>query len=195
MPIISALVGANAAKKASKAQVQAQREAIDFAREQSNLIRGDFQPYREAGAKGITPYLDALGANGATGREAALANFRASPGYDFRLGEGVRALDNSAASRGMLLSGAQLKGLTDYGQGVASEEWGNYLQGLQNLTGMGQASAAQTTAGVAPLNQSTLQSISNIGDARAAGIIGKANAWQNGIGQTAGLVGRLFGLG
>lgn len=53
-------------------------------------------------------------------------NFEADPGYQFRLSEGNKALDRSAASRGMLLSGAQAKGLTDYNQGMASQEYGNW---------------------------------------------------------------------
>ncbi|HEX7971892.1 MAG TPA: hypothetical protein VF501_06700 [Thiobacillus sp.] len=52
--------------------------------------------------------------------------FQTDPGYEFRLSEGSKALDRSAASRGMLLSGAQAKGLTDYNQNFASNEYGNW---------------------------------------------------------------------
>ncbi|ANS03860.1 hypothetical protein [uncultured Mediterranean phage uvDeep-CGR2-AD3-C76] len=45
------------------------------------------------------------------------------PGYQFRLDEGRKAMERSAAARGTLRSGATLKGLMDYGQNTASEEY------------------------------------------------------------------------
>jgi hypothetical protein len=57
------------------------------------------------------------------------------PGYRFRLDSGLGALQNSAAARGTLRSGATLKGLNDYAQNFASQEYGNVanrsLQGFQ----------------------------------------------------------------
>jgi len=46
-----------------------------------------------------------------------------SPGFQFRLGEGLKALQRSAAARGTLLTGGTLKSLTDYAQGSASQEY------------------------------------------------------------------------
>lgn len=45
------------------------------------------------------------------------------PGYQFRLRQGVGALDASAAARGNLLSGAAQKGLLRYGQELGSQEY------------------------------------------------------------------------
>lgn len=45
------------------------------------------------------------------------------PGYQFRLGEGIRALEAGAASKGTLRGGGTLKGLIDYGQNAASQEY------------------------------------------------------------------------
>ena len=47
------------------------------------------------------------------------------PGYAFRLNEGSNALQNSAAARGGLLSGATLKGISNYAQNAASGEFNN----------------------------------------------------------------------
>lgn len=52
-------------------------------------------------------------------------NLFADPGYQFRMEQGQKALDRSAAARGLTQSGAQLKALTDYGQGMGSQEYGN----------------------------------------------------------------------
>jgi hypothetical protein len=45
------------------------------------------------------------------------------PGYQFRMDEGRKALERSAAKRGTLRSGATLKGLIDYGQDMGSQEY------------------------------------------------------------------------
>lgn len=54
------------------------------------------------------------------------------PSYQFRLNQGINALDKSAASKGMLLSGAQQKAINNYAQDTASQEYSNaYQRGLQ----------------------------------------------------------------
>lgn len=50
-------------------------------------------------------------------------NFQEDPGYAFRQQEGQSALQNSAAARGNLLSGATLKALQRYGSNLASQEY------------------------------------------------------------------------
>lgn len=105
--------------------------------------------------------------------------FYASPGYQFRMDEGVNALDRSAAARGRLLSGAQAKALNRYGQGVASDEFSNYTNRLAQLAGYG----GQVVNQGAALSQSAANSQSNIladiGNARASGYLGSANAFSN----------------
>lgn len=48
----------------------------------------------------------------------------ADPGYQARLSEGQKALETSAAARGLLRTGATLKGLSRYGQELAAQEYG-----------------------------------------------------------------------
>lgn len=59
------------------------------------------------------------------------------PGYQFRLAQGRRAIEQGAAARGNLLGGGTLKGLTRYGQELASQEYGNaYNRALgENMLG------------------------------------------------------------
>ena len=45
------------------------------------------------------------------------------PGYQFRLQQGQQALENSAAASGMLRTGGTMKGLMDYNQAAASQEY------------------------------------------------------------------------
>lgn len=49
----------------------------------------------------------------------------ADPSYKFRQGEGERALENSAAARGVLNSGGTLSDIINYGQHAASQEYSN----------------------------------------------------------------------
>jgi hypothetical protein len=47
------------------------------------------------------------------------------PSYLWRLSEGRRLLESSAAARGLLQSGGTLRGLTELGQNLASQEYQN----------------------------------------------------------------------
>lgn len=55
----------------------------------------------------------------------AAAVLAADPGYQFRLEQGLGAIQNSAAAKGILNSGGTLKDLQNYGQNLASQEYGN----------------------------------------------------------------------
>ena len=63
--------------------------------------------------------------------------------------QGLQALDRSAASKGTLQSGGQAKGAQEFGQGLASQQYGNYFNRLLSLAGIGQG-AASGTASTAP---------------------------------------------
>ena len=125
----------------------------------------------------------------------AFANYQNSTGYQFRLGEGMRALDNSAASRGVLNSGAAAKAALKYGQNIASGEFGNYLAQLTGVSQQG-LSAANAQAGV---GTSLVNAVSNNNNA-AAGALGN-QAFANGnaqsqmwgaVGNTVGNLGSIF---
>ena len=49
----------------------------------------------------------------------------ADPSYQFRLDQGQKALEASAAARGVTRSGGTLTGVLEYGQNFASQEYGN----------------------------------------------------------------------
>lgn len=54
--------------------------------------------------------------------EWSLARLADDPGYQFRLQEGKEAITGAAAARGGRLSGETLRELTEFGQGLASQE-------------------------------------------------------------------------
>lgn len=100
-------------------------------------VSGMYSPYRQGGQQAYGTLADLAGLNGAGAGQAAMGQFQQSPGYQFRQQEGINALDRSASSRGMLNSGAQMKAINDYGQNMASSEYGNWLQQLQGLNQQG----------------------------------------------------------
>ena len=173
-----ALIQRKGAKDAARAQENAANRDIAFQTETRDLIRGDLAPYREGGvaAQNAIDFELGLGA-----RPEGYQGFTATPGYDFRMREGQRALEAGAAARGGLYSGAAMRDLTKFGQDYGSNEYGNFFSrlGARADTGMnaaamsGQASQ-QAAAGVS-------NAFGNIGNAQAAGAIGGANAMTGGM--------------
>jgi hypothetical protein len=101
---------------------------------------------------GITPTM--TGSNPMVGQQtaqqaqnAAFENFRNSTGYQFRLGEGLDAVSSAYAGIGGLQSGAAMRGINEYGQNFASNEFGNYANLLSNQQAVG-AGAGSALAGV-----------------------------------------------
>lgn len=104
------------------------------------------------------------------GGNNALAALAASPGFQFRLQQGLGAIENSAAARGGLFSGNTGRALTEFGQNFASNEFANRLNQLALLAGRGQSAAAgQGAFGIEGAN------------AMGQGMIGSANAFGGGL--------------
>jgi hypothetical protein len=161
------------------------------------------EPFRQAGLKGQNRLLELLGLGEdktAPGygkyatAEFGMDKFTADPGYAFRMSEGMKALERSAAARGGLLSGATLKGTQRYGQDLASQEYQNAfnryqaeragtLNPYQALAGTAQTSANVLTGAAGNLGQQLGSNIIGAGNAQAAGQIGQANAIVGGLGQ------------
>lgn len=165
----SGIAGASASKKASKAQQQSAMSAIDEQRRQFDLTRQDNMPWLQAGQNALGQLTNPL------------ANFQASPDYQFRRDEGIRGIQQTAAARGGLASGNALKALTQYNSNLASGEFGNWWNRQAGLAGVGQATASSLGA----MGQNTAGNIGNAlmsgGDARASGIIGGTNALTQGV--------------
>jgi hypothetical protein len=75
-------------------------------------------------------------------------NFQADPGYQFRLQQGLRAANAGYAAKGLLKSDAAVKGLNDYAQGQASQEYNNFFNRQNQLytTALNQFNANRSNA-------------------------------------------------
>lgn len=114
-----------------------------------------------------------------TAAQNAFKAYQDSTGHQFRLDTGVNALQSSAAAKGLLKSGATLKGLDQYGQNLGTQDFGNYLQGLQGQQALGTGA----TTNLINVGTGTANALTGVNDNLAsttanAGLTGAANANQ-----------------
>lgn len=152
---LSASSQARSAKEASQTQAESSDAALALQREQWMQARQDIAPWRRAGVGALgqlqgmirqgpgQPFqgpaaLDPRQYQFTPPTAQSLVN---DPGYQFRLRAGQQALEGSAAARGGLLSGGAMRGLTEFGQQLGSQEYQQaYGRALgQNELGYGRA--------------------------------------------------------
>ena len=145
--------GAASSREAALIQAAAAEQAL---RENARLAQEQVArnaPTVQAGDTARNRMLDLIGLSGRTGaagygsanqpfsmagfdpnslmRNFGASDFQTDPGYNFRLSEGLKAIDRQAAARGGMMSGAALKAAGRYGQDVASQEYGNAFNRFQ----------------------------------------------------------------
>lgn len=108
-------------------------------------------------------------------------DFFTSPGYQFRLDEGMRALEGSQAARGRLLSGSTVRGALRVGQGLASEEFGNYTNALRSLAGVGQVANQNQQVAGQQFASGVSSALTQAGNARASSYANIGSSINSGI--------------
>ena len=180
----SAVITKSAADKAARGQEQAAQTASDV---QERMFQKQIElqePWRKAGMNALAQI-----GGGFTGK----VDLTQDPGYAFRMSEGQKALERTAAARGGLLSGGAMREAQRYGQGLASQEYEKaynraltQYNTLASLAGVGQTTAGQMAgeAGTYGTNLANLQYGAGTGAAqtRASGYMGAANALMGGLG-------------
>lgn len=227
--IAGSVISSNAAGKAAGVQAATARENRGLAEDYTGRSLGDLDtalggamenfdkglaeskgylsPYATTGNEALSRLADIYGLNGEEAAKRGLSGFTTSPGYEFRLSQGVQALQRGANATNGVYSGAADKALVDYGQNVGSAEYGDWynryvtgLTGLVNggqsaagnlsglssniygskanaLLGTGQAKAAARSSGLSAITGANAQA----GAAQAGGMINQANAWNAGL--------------
>lgn len=178
----SAVIGAGAsiygANKAADAQTSAANAGIAATMDMYNKTRADLAPYRELGeqAKGdLSERLDFL----TSPINLTQDWLESTPGYQFTKTQGLKAVQNSAAARGLGVSGAALKGAANFATGLADNTYKtqvdventnrtNAYNRLKQLVDTGATAAAGTgTAGTAAATKTADLNV-GAGDAQAA---------------------------
>jgi hypothetical protein len=210
------LVAANASRSAANTQAGASREA-QAAQERMYERQVELnEPFRLAGVASQNRLMELLGIRSPTAaagdtssgfvtdpnspdfgkyaRDFGAGDFQQDPGYAFRLSEGMKALDRTAAARGGLLSGSTLKGAQRYGQDLASQEYQNAYNRYQTnranqlnplmgyASGPGLSATAASSGAAQNFGVQTGQNIQNAASSRASGYIGGANALNQALG-------------
>jgi hypothetical protein len=191
--IIGSVIGSDASRHAANTQSDAAKYAADTQERMYDKGVALQEPWRQAGIGALSQLSAGTGAGGDFMRDFSAADFQQDPGYQFRMQQGQRALEASAAARGGLLSGGTGKNLVDYGQNFASNEYSNAYNRfnadrdrrfgrLSQLAGIGQVTsrdvANQGNDAASRIGEYSTQ----IGNAQAAGTIGQANAIARGVG-------------
>ncbi len=212
-----AVISANASKSAANTQANAATTTAEMQQQQQAQVRSDLQPYRDLGTSNI-PGLTAAAANPLlTGTfnygdftAPTAADAAATPGYQFTLNQGLKAVQNSASASGLGASGAALKGAASYASGLADSTYGdtynralstygtnrnnalsnyttNYgtasdnVNRLLGLVAVGGNAAAQTGQLGTQSTNSIAGTLQSGAAASAAGTVGSANAITGGV--------------
>ena len=202
IPAAAALIGGRQSAKAAQSAADTSAAASDRASEvQRAMFERNIElnaPFREAGVNALNKLVPMT-----EYKDFGMDEFRADPGYGFRMSEGMKALEGSAAARGGLLSGNALRGIQRFGQDLASQEFQNAfnrygiererrLAPLQSLAGVGQTTSRElgaagtgfaNTMGNIGMNQANVQ-----GNAAMA----RASAYGDTLNQLSSLAGRYF---
>lgn len=189
----SAVIGANAADKAGDKQVSAANASIGVQKGMFDTIRGDLGGYREIGAYALPGLQRFLSGDPAV----VQAQLESMPGYQFTRTQGLKAVQNSAAARGLGASGAALKGAATYATGLADSTYGAQFNRILDAARLGESAAAQTGTFGTQAASGISNSLIGAGNAAAGATIGGANAISgglNGIGN-AFLLSKLLGSG
>lgn len=190
--LLGASMSANAAKSAAQMQADAANRSMEQERAMYEQSRADLAPYRETGYTALKdieqmkPFLKSQFGPEQFGQYL-------DPSMAFRQRLGTQATERLANVGGGAISGNTLRSLADYGQNLASTEYGNAFNRFQtergniyntlaNIAGMGQG--AVNTGVNAGQNFAAQQTglITGGAAAQAAGNVGAANAYSGALG-------------
>lgn len=160
---------------ASQGQQAAANTASQTQNQFFNTANANLQPFIQTGAAAANKIAGLEGLNGGDSNSIQ-QTLQTLPGYQFTKQQGLESTQNSAAARGLGVSGAALKGAANYATGLADSGYSNYLTGLQNTENTG-AGAAGTLTGAATATGSQIgNNIIGGANANAAATVGSANA-------------------
>lgn len=167
---ISSNKAAGASKKASDQTVAEQQRQFD-------LVRSD-----TAGLRGLS---DQSVASLSKLQSGDMSGSYKDPGYQFALDQGTQTAQRAAVAQGRSMSGAEDKALARYGTGLASQQYGSYVDRLLQSAGLGNTGIGASANAGANAANNIGNAYMNAGNARAGAYLtagqGINNAVQGGI--------------
>lgn len=187
---ISSLFGAGASAYGASQQASAAGNAAQVQQNMFNQTQHNLKPFIEGGQTEFSNLLNAI-PELSKPFNPTMQDLAATPGYQFVLGQGLRATQNGSAAQGLGRSGPALAGAANYAEGLAGttyqQQFQNYLaqnqQRYNMLAGpasLGEQAAAGQGGISAQVGQNIGNSIIGQGNAIAGGAVGVANSLQGG---------------
>lgn len=123
------------------------------------------KPYRDVGTQATYTMADLYGLktpenpNGGPGMtDEAIAAWERSPDYAWARDQAIKGADRSAAAKGNLFSGGQVRDIEELASGLATRNFQNYISQLNAMSGMGERAANNS----ANITQGTAGSIATV---------------------------------
>lgn len=202
--VAAGVIGAVGSTVAGSEQASGQEAAANTQQNMFNTIVGQEQPFLQGGygaEKTLSELTGGATPTGAGGTAAGtnlpggyltqtfnptqqdLENY---PGYQFQLNQGDLALDSANSAGGSALSGAAMKNLMGFNQGLAASNYSNYFNQfqtqqnnifnrLQGIASMGQNAAGNLGTAGANLGTGIAQAQAGAAGSIAGGIAGASN--------------------
>jgi hypothetical protein len=200
---LSSLFGKDSSRRAAEQEQQELEEAERQIQAATQQGLGLLSPFRGAGTFAISPLEQMLGQDPTDIVNKILGQYQQSPAQQFQSQQAQKALESQLAGAGLAGSGEAIQRAGGLAQQLASQGQEKYLQdvlgqrqqqmgGLERLFGGG-LSAATTGAGLLGEEGRSLAGLTGqIGQAQAAGTLGRQQNLSNlfgGLGQLGGLIG------
>jgi hypothetical protein len=183
--VVGGAATAIGSSSAARAQTNAANQANDRLNAQYAQTRSDLMPYQQAGQGGLNELQSRMGEL-TSPFNMTQQNLEATPGYQFNLSQGQKSVNNALGARGLLNSGAVMKGASSFATGLANSTYmdqfnmdqqnkQNAYNKLLGVSQLGENAAAQTGAFGSQIAGQVANNTIGIGNAQAAGAMGVAN--------------------
>ena len=190
--LVAGYMQSQAAGNAASQYANAANQGIQYNQQMYNQVLGQNQPYMNAGQTGLNLYNNLANSGYLTANPTMNDLTQLMPNYQFGLTQGLGQTNAQINAGGGYLSGNEIQGANTFAQNYAGNSlqnaFNNYQANRSNvvsnvnaLTGVGQQ-ANQTVANAAAGTSANVGNLmSSIGNAQAAGTMGQANAYANGL--------------
>jgi hypothetical protein len=197
---VAGVASAIGSSSAAHAQEHAADQANATLTAQQAQTRSDLMPYQTAGQGGLNDLTSRLG-DLTSPFNMTQANLETTPGYQFNRSQGLKAVNNALGARGLMNSGAVMKGASTFATGLADSTYAdqfnmdqqnkqNAYNKLMGVAQLGENAAAQTGAYGTQIAGAVANNQIGAGNAAAAGDIGIAN----GIGSIGNSISQYYAL-
>lgn len=185
--LVTGLIDASANRRAAAQQERRAQEALNLQRETAAQQRQDAAPFIETGQRAIgtlagtvTPF-QSVAVNGQLPDDVnpstvGLPTFENDQLFQFQQEAGERAINRALAARGQFFSGAAFETLSDFNRQLSGEEARRERERLAGLGTLGANTSLQLGRNQNQLVGFSTETLGNIGNAQARGILGNAAA-------------------